>query len=394
MHGALLYVTRPDAVFATLEHGLRELGVAPRRRSLDQARAELGPASAAIVVLDRSLVGAREYTRELLGYPQVATIVLIEEPAELGGAMREGADDVLCGPWSARALRERVEAARVRLQRSSGAARSLVDAWATHTDDALVVLDERGHIVLWNTAAVAVLGYEQREVLGRPLAELVDVFAELGETPTEQVEELLSGDARASTSMRLRGLDGEVQEFALAVTQWRESGQRRVGLRVEETATQELEEEMMRLASFPELDPNPVLEFSRTGTLSYMNPAMAALPKDAANALIEGVRSVIARFDADEGVNLVREIEERGTWYEQHIHYAPAWDSVRVYAQDISERKAAERELIKARDTLELRVHERTVDLQREIEERKNAELRAIEASQAKSVFLATMSHE
>ncbi len=394
--GALLLVTRSVAAFATLADELRELGLAPLCCGLSELRVELDASGVGVVLLDHGMEGADAAVRELAERSRVACVVLVERDEEREAAISAGADDVLAAPWTASAIAERVEVVRLRAGRTRDAVRrSLFDAWATHTDDALVILDERGLVVAWNVAAVAVLGHEQRDVLGRPFAELIEVYEELGETPEELVEELLSGDTRASISMRVRGPDGAgAAEFSLNVTQWRDAGRRRVGLRVEEAATHEVEEEMMRLASFPELDPNPVLEFSRAGTLSYMNPATASLPKDAANALIEGVRAVISSFDPDEGVNLVREVEEIGGWFEQHIHYAPAWDSVRVYAQDISERKAAEQRLIDARDNLEQRVRERTSDLRREIDERKNAELRAIEASQAKSVFLATMSHE
>ncbi|AWV88812.1 response regulator [Bradymonas sediminis] len=76
------------------------------------------------------------------------------------------------------------------------------------------------------------------------------------------------------------------------------------------------------------------------------------------------------------------------------------WGSL-VAIQDISERKDAERKLSAARDELEERVQERTLQLSEAVErlneevaERRAAEEQALEASRAKSAFLANMSHE
>ncbi|MEG4960457.1 MULTISPECIES: AAA family ATPase [unclassified Microcoleus] len=62
--------------------------------------------------------------------------------------------------------------------------------------------------------------------------------------------------------------------------------------------------------------------------------------------------------------------------------------------QDITDRKQAEKVLADYNRTLEQQVSDRTLELQREIIERKRAEDAAQEANRAKSTFLANMSHE
>jgi len=72
-----------------------------------------------------------------------------------------------------------------------------------------------------------------------------------------------------------------------------------------------------------------------------------------------------------------------------------------IAVRDLTERKKAERALLKARETLETKVKERTTKLNRanqqlkqKIVERRQAENAAKAANQAKSEFLANMSHE
>jgi PAS domain S-box-containing protein len=67
--------------------------------------------------------------------------------------------------------------------------------------------------------------------------------------------------------------------------------------------------------------------------------------------------------------------------------------SINAFA-DITKRKQAEKLLADYNRILQQQVQERTLELQREIEERKRAEKAALAASKAKSTFLANMSHE
>jgi PAS domain S-box-containing protein len=63
-------------------------------------------------------------------------------------------------------------------------------------------------------------------------------------------------------------------------------------------------------------------------------------------------------------------------------------------SRDISDRKKMEEELKRYQNNLELMAEERTIELRKEIAERKKAEKKAEKANKAKSIFLANMSHE
>jgi diguanylate cyclase (GGDEF)-like protein len=114
---------------------------------------------------------------------------------------------------------------------------------------------------------------------------------------------------------------------------------------------QQAQEEILRLASFPKLNPSPVIELDATGTITYLNPAAERLFPDL-NAM--GLSHPLLR-DLAEHITALREGSLQGDavfesrldnlTYELHISYVREVDLVRIYAQDISQRKLAEEEL-------------------------------------------------
>ncbi len=313
-----------------------------------------------------------------------AAIVLITDETQVARALDAGADDVVLAPWTASQISVRLQV-HLRTGSTLHQVSQGFDAWAMHAPDALVLLDAHGRVQAWNIAAEAVLGHQPREVIGRAFS---DFIADTQEK-TSLVTSLLAGTCgEFIASMRMRHADGHLLDCSATVARWSDDHTWRIGLRFEEAP--EVEHELMRVASFPELNPTPVFEISTEGELLYMNPAMLDLPRETTEEMVEGVASLKLAPDA----TLVREVHCNSKWYEQHIHHTSEWNSTRTYVIDISERKAVELELRKAHEHLERKVVERTRDLQREIEIRREAEERAMAANHAKSAFLATMSHE
>jgi hypothetical protein len=110
------------------------------------------------------------------------------------------------------------------------------------------------------------------------------------------------------------------------------------------------EKRLAHLASFPELNPNPVLEVDSGGTLLYPNPAAKKLFPDLENL---GIRhpwfqdwdSLKALLRDDPGGSRTREIRIGPAWYEQRVYGDRREKSLRCYGFDISERKSAEKGL-------------------------------------------------
>ena len=117
------------------------------------------------------------------------------------------------------------------------------------------------------------------------------------------------------------------------------------------TERKRAEKEIRRLASFPELNPNPVIEIDSTGAVSYMNPAARHMFPDlwvqgSKHPWLAGLEEVILRCQQEGLSELEREIQIGADWYSQPLHYVPETARLRVYGSDITERKRAEHQTI------------------------------------------------
>ncbi|HWI40669.1 MAG TPA: PAS domain S-box protein, partial [Verrucomicrobiae bacterium] len=109
------------------------------------------------------------------------------------------------------------------------------------------------------------------------------------------------------------------------------------------------EERTQHLASFPQLNPNPVLELDPNGRVTYVNPAArrvldehslgveAFLPPDL-HTLLQG-------FDSGGEVHHYRELAVRSLFFGATVHLVPQFRVVRIYAHNITERKRTEERL-------------------------------------------------
>ncbi|MBD2198519.1 MULTISPECIES: EAL domain-containing protein [Calothrix] len=111
---------------------------------------------------------------------------------------------------------------------------------------------------------------------------------------------------------------------------------------------------LARLASFPELIPNPIIEMDTEGSVIYLNPAASLkFPKlresGERHPVLKGLLNAIKNR---EGNSFVREVEVGAEIFEQSIHYLPESDLIRTFIiRDITEQKRATAEL-RQRDRL------------------------------------------
>jgi diguanylate cyclase (GGDEF)-like protein len=120
------------------------------------------------------------------------------------------------------------------------------------------------------------------------------------------------------------------------------------------------QEQILRLASYPRLNPNPVIEVTPAGEVTYLNPAAdRAFPDLAAGGrthpMLAGIEDLMTTLPRDGSVDTVREIELGAATYEQHVSYVREADLVRIQVLDITERTRAAR-LLARRETAQAAV--------------------------------------
>lgn len=119
---------------------------------------------------------------------------------------------------------------------------------------------------------------------------------------------------------------------------------------------------LTRLASFPELIPNPIIEIDLEGSVTYLNPAAARKFPNLREARQQHpiLAGVLTAVQNDQESSFVREVEVGTEVFEQSIHYLAESDLIRTFIiRDITEQKQAEAQL-RQRDRLQQAVAEAT----------------------------------
>lgn len=197
-----------------------------------------------------------------------------------------------------------------------------------------------------NEKLCEIVGYAREELLGLTFQGIT--HPEDLRRDEEAFRRLLLGEMDTySTEKRYVRKDGSSVWINLTTALSREvSGEQRYFISVIEDITdrKRYEQELVRLASYPLLNPNPLVEVGSGGTPTYLNPAAEALFPElpeagASHPLLEGVEALDRELGEGSDACEIR-VGER--FYYRVISRVPQGGLLRIYATDITERRRAE----------------------------------------------------
>lgn len=238
---------------------------------------------------------------------------------------------------------------------------------------AVLITDRRGRIEYANRAHAEMSGYQPEEVMGKGLPDVIEGEPVEGRAPVRDSLKTGTGWRGEILAERKGGIKIWEDVSIFPVGGEEGAGTRFIAVKDDVDVWKRLEQEVNRLASFPEENPNVVLEVDLQGEITYVNPACKRLfpgsRKNGSHPLLIGLDDILAEFDEQSWKEVIDELEVEQTVFERRIKFIPRNRLLRIYAFDITHLKEIEESLTRARNE-------------------------AAEAARLKSIFLANMSHE
>lgn len=200
-------------------------------------------------------------------------------------------------------------------------------------------------------------GYTREEVIGKSSIDL-DFWVDL--TQRNQVVELMKKEGSCHlVPVRMRGKDRNVKEILFSGVMITISNRPyMVSIPLDITNVVRYEEKIWSLASFIELNPNPIFEINEEGTITFNNEAAISVVKKNTGTtnlslLIPGnTEEILHAVRSGTETTFHREISLSGRIFEEYIYITKLYRTARVYATDITERKKVEYELVRKNEEL------------------------------------------
>ena len=208
------------------------------------------------------------------------------------------------------------------------------------TPDPLIVANSDGTIVLVNTQFEKQIGYTRKEMIGHKVEKLIpydlrgkhiDLRNGFSLSPEYRPMTRISNLTVLDKYANIIPVEISLSPFAIDNEKMIIATLHNISKRIEK------ELELKRLASFPELNPIPIIEFKKDATITYANPAAIEVFPDINNPdhiIFSDID--IANATSKGKHELIRNIEFDGSTFEQKVVFNPETNLYRMYIWDIT----------------------------------------------------------
>jgi len=216
-------------------------------------------------------------------------------------------------------------------------------------NEGIIVYDQELRYRLWNRFMEQLTGLPAKEALG---GKALDLFPFLREQGVDRLlERALKGETVQSDDLQYhmpktgkkgwfkaiygphRGASGEIVGV--------------IGMVRDITERKQAEEEIAHLASFPRLNPAPVVEVDKDGQVHFLNHAATRKFPDLkargnSHPFLRDWDSTFAAIQVAPNASLVRQVAIGNSWYQQVMQYVADSQHVYIHGFDITDRREAE----------------------------------------------------
>jgi PAS domain S-box-containing protein len=222
-------------------------------------------------------------------------------------------------------------------------------------------IDLDGRILTTNQMVSQILGYSREELRQKTFEEITHPEDLPGEL--ELIDGIIAGrDSSYTVEKRYLRKDGSPVWVRVTSSLAHDaSGKPALRISVIEDIGElrKTRRELERIASFPVLNSNPIIEVDPDGRVSFANPATRRLLPDieergTGHPWLADWESVVSAGRKPDATLTSREVLADGRWYHQTIHFVTGMQRVRIYGLDITARKQAEEKLLEREEQLRI----------------------------------------
>lgn len=218
------------------------------------------------------------------------------------------------------------------------------------SNEGIVVSDNTGKIIFLNQRFADILGYSKEEIYGKVGLDFVDDdYKKLGANIRNDTNE----GKNIHKDVKFKRKDGSTTWVRLNTSPLIEDG-KQIGnliMHTDITDIKNAEEEIKHLASFPESNPNPVMELDLNGKILFCNKSTYNILKDLGKDnpqifLPNEFKKLLDCFEKNPKKSCYYEIKLKDKIYGEYFSYITEQNVIRLYAVDITERKKAEEKIV------------------------------------------------